>query len=349
MSTLIERLTDKEPKTQLAALLEAGDLTDLEGHDALMVAVVERLWDEHPGIRQASLDMLGRLSTFAGYIADRRTLNRALTLTSDERTGVRAEAAASLALLALQIRHTNRVPTLVKLSTDPEADVRSQALAALGDLGDASCIDALATCLGDADADVRFEAAFALASFKDPRCRPELEARLARTKRRLDACEGLRRLGDPAAVPALESLTSKWMLPWGDRLTIWATLHVLGLQDAGAEIVKCTTARRHEERTYALALIGSHKIDEGREMLESVAADPKDVLRETAIRALGELGSIASGDLLQRLTSDSELDLEVRADAMQALLTCDPAKGEACLAVTSPEVKAAVQLLIRRA
>lgn len=345
MSTLIERLTDAEPKTQLAALMEIGELTELKGQDLLMAAVVGRLWDVHPGIRQASLDMLGRLSTFAGYVADHRALNRALALTKDERTGVRAEAAASLALLALQIKHADRVPTLVKLSEDPEAEVRSQALAALGDLGDASCIDAIAARIDDPDADVRFEAAFALAAFKDPRCRPELEARLSRTKRRLDACEGLRRLGDPAAIPALQTLTAKWMLPWGDRLTIWATLHVLGLEYAGAEVVSATKARRHEERTYALALIGSHKITGGRAVLETVAADPKDVLRETAVRALGELGLKDSAPILAQIADETSLGVEVRADAIQSLGACDPVRAEAYLAQCDAEVRAAVQKL----
>lgn len=343
MTELIIRLSDDDPDVRLAALMEAGELQDVQGHDAVVEAVVRRLWDEHPGIRQASLDMLGRLSAFAGYVAIDRVVARALELTEDERTGVRAEAAGSLALLSVSIQGPERVQRLMALCQDPEADVRGHALAALGDLKAPQSVEAIASCLHDPDAQVAFEAAFALASVKDERARPSLEALLTRSKRRLDACEALRRLGSAEAVPALRAQSKKWWLPWGDRLTVWATLHSLGAEEAGAEVLARTKARRFEERTYALSLIGSHRIPAGRSTLEAVALDSKDPLQDTAVRALGGLGLAESAGLLATLAADPQASIELRADAVTALLACSPEEAAAYAECDEPALRRAYQ------
>lgn len=325
MTELIARLTDDDPRTRLDAVLEVGELAAVDGHAALVEGVVRRLWDEHPGVREAALDMLGRLAEFAGYEPDARVRERALALTEDERTGVRAEAAASMALLGPEADLPARIPRLTALTRDREPRVQQQALAALGDLRAHAATEAIAAALDAKEPETRFEAAFALASLKDNRGRPVLEGELGRAKRRLDACEALRRLGDPAAIPALEPLTRKWLLPWADRLTVWATLHVLGHPGADTKIVDRMRARRLEERTYALSLIGSHHIPAGREELERVAQDPKDTLRDTAVRALGALGAPQSASVLEGLLADGETPEELRADVQAALEACGKA------------------------
>lgn len=322
MSDLRTRIVDDDPETRLAAVLEVGELSEVAGHAEAVEALVQRLWDDHPGIRQAALDMLGRLADGAGYAADERVITRALALVEDERPGVRAEAAASLALLAPDGDEARRIPALVRCLEDDASQVREQALAALGDLKATSAADAAAERLSDPDATVRFEAAFALAALQDARARAPLEATLAKTRRRLDALEGLRRLGDPAARPAIERLVGKWFLPWVDKLTGWAVLHALGDPEAGARVVARSGARRPEERTYALALIGRHRIAAGRAALERVAADGRDILQETAIQALGELGDAASRPVLARLADGADDD-DVRALARQSLSRLD--------------------------
>ena len=319
MAALVDRITDADPEVRLAALMEAGALTDLTGQGAVVEAMVRRLWDDHPGIRQASLDMLGRLATFAGYLADERTVARALALTRDDSVKVRAEAAASLALLAADGDHSERVQALLRLAEDDAAEVRQEALAALGDLRAAQAAGPIARHLTDPDPEAAFEAAFALASLKDGRARPTLEAALASARRRLDACEGLRRLGDPAAAPALREVLNRWFLPWADRLSVWGALFALGAEDAAAHIVASTRARRFEERAYALALIGTHRVEAGRAALEAVARDPKAPLRETAVRALIELGAAGSVAVLQDILRSPATPPELAADVRAAL------------------------------
>ena len=317
--TLCGRLIHDDPEVRLAALLEAGQLTDLTGREALVAAIFRRLSDAHPGIRQAALDMLGRLSEQAGLQVPREVVERAIRLTEDERPGVRGQAAASLALIGLKHAGIDRVTPLVRLLEDPRPEVREEALAALGDLRADRACDAVAGRLEDPVEGVRFEAAFALASLGDDRSRPTLEAALHSTRRRLDACEALRRLGSPAALPALRTVAARWFLGWADRLTVWATLFVLGDESTQAKILARTGSRNRAERTYALSLIGSHRLGEGRTILERVARNYDDPLQDTAVRALGDLGEPASLPILEAVAQTTTAPRELQEDARRAV------------------------------
>lgn len=319
MSDLLARLISDDPEVKLAALLEAGALRDLEGRDAIIEGVIRQLSDPHPGLRQAALDMLGHLSTFAGLEVSESVVAEAIRLTRDPTPKVRAEAAASLALLSEDLLREPRIEALVERLKDPDAEVRQEALAALGDLRADSAVDPIAVCLNDANRAVQFEAAFALASLKDARALEPLLKALTGTRRRLDACEALRRLGDVRAVDPLRALTQRWFLAWVDRLTLWATLHALGAQDAGEEVVLRTRSRRPEERSYALALIGSHQIHVGRDTLVAVAEDARDPHRDTAVRALGELGGPEAREVLEKLQKHSDLPEDLASDVQAAL------------------------------
>lgn len=244
--------------------------------------------DDQADVRHAALDALGRMAAFRGARIEGAVVARILSRTHDEDHRVRAEAAATLAMLP---EPPNGAAGAVRaLLEDDHSGVRQEACAALGDLRDAASRDDLARRLEDVDPQVGFEAAFALASLRDSRGLDLLISALGSSRRRLDACEALRRLGDPAAIPALERLAGRMFGAWVDRLTAHATLFALGRSEAAEEVLRRARARNRQERAYALSLIGSHRIRQGREVLEAVAMDPKDRLRDTAIRALGELG-----------------------------------------------------------
>lgn len=317
--TLSGRLGHEDPEVRLTALLEAGQFTDLTGRRALVEAIVRCLWDPHPGIRQAALDMLGRLSMQANLHVPPDVVARVIALTEDDRPGVRGQAAASLALIGLAHPEIDRSSALVRLLEDPRPEVREEALAALGDLRAEEARTAVARRLDDPVEGVRFEAAFALASLGDDRGRPTLEEALRTSRRRLDACEGLRRLGCPAALPALRAVAGRWLLAWADRLTVWATMFVLGEVPAQAKVLARTRSRNRAERTYALALIGSHHLAGGRTILEQVARNGSDALQDTAVRALGDLGDTTSVPVLEALAQTPTASSELREDARQAL------------------------------
>ena len=318
MGTLYGRLSHEDPGVRLEALLEVGQLTDLTGRDALVQATVLRLADPHPGIRQAALDMLGKLCTQAGLRVSPEVVAQTITLTADARPGVRGQAAASLALVGLEHGEIDRTSPLVGLLDDPIPGVREEALAALGDLSAHPASDAIAGLLEDPVESVRFEAAFALASLEDERGRSVLEAALEDRHRRLDACEALKRMRSAQAVPALRALSKRWFLGWVDRLTLWATMFVLGDPSAQKRILGRANSRSRAERTYALSLIGSHRLTKGRAILERVARDSDDPLQDTAVRALGELGEPASLPVVEAVAQATSTSDELRDDALQA-------------------------------
>jgi HEAT repeat protein len=295
----------------------AAELSALAGAEPLPADAVAQaalaLDDPDTDTRSAALEAIGRMAAFRNVAVDPATAKRILDRTTDPDHRVRAEAAATLAMLEDPPDGAARAIRL--LLEDPHSRVRQESCAALGDLGDRASRDFLAERLDDVDPEVRFEAAFALASLRDSRARETLESALSVTRKRLDACEALRRLQDPAAIEALDRMAGKLFLAWVDRLTAWATMFTLGREDAGAKVIERTSSRNREERTYALSLLGSHRIGAGRETLERVAGDERDRLRDTAVRALGDLGDRRSIPLLARLRDGSDRNLAADADA----------------------------------
>ncbi len=312
---LAERVRTGSDEDRLQALLAA---MEARPDDALVAAVVATLDDEHPGLRQAALEAVGRFTTFGGVEASPKVLDRAVQLTMDTHARVRAEAASTLAQIRDTEDHAPRLQALRRLLSDDEPGVRQEAAAALGDLRDRDAIDGLSELLDDPDAGVRFEAAFALAALRDPRARPILEGALRTTRVRLDAMKALGVLGDPASIPPLERLASRFFLAWADRLTAFATLYRLGERGYGEKIVARTTARNPQERAYAVALIGSHAIDEGVAFVVETAQRIDAPLRETAIDALGVLGRAEHASIVERIAKDEATHLTTRRVAADA-------------------------------
>lgn len=317
MSELAARIRQGEDRARLEAILAAVE--DDSGTSAeVLSALTAALYDEHPGLRQAAMDTLARLTTERGVIVEAKVVERVVALAKDPSPRVRQEACVGLAVLRDDLEIPGRVAALEANLLDPVDYVRQEAAAALGDLGAHSAKEALVARLADPEREVRFEVAMALATLGDSRGRGILELALDKNRTRLDACEGLRRLGDRGAIPALEQVSRRFFLPWVDRLTLLATLYHLGVAAAGAALLERTHARGREERAYAVALLGSHRVKEGLPRLSELAQNP-DPLRDTAVRALGELGDPAARPVLERLEADPSLSPELRADARWAL------------------------------
>jgi hypothetical protein len=100
------------------------------------------------------------------------------------------------------------VRTLLKLTSDPNADVRDWAVFGLGVLGDADSPDvrdALLRCLEDADEDVREEAAVGLGKRRDHRLVPKLRAMLDEPELKTRVAEAA------AALLGLDSDPAEWV------------------------------------------------------------------------------------------------------------------------------------------
>jgi HEAT repeat protein len=100
------------------------------------------------------------------------------------------------------------VRALLKLTSDPHADVRDWAVFGLGVLGDADSPDireALLRCLEDADEDVREEAAVGLGKRHDQRLIPRLRAMLDEPELKTRVAEAA------AALLGLDSDPAEWV------------------------------------------------------------------------------------------------------------------------------------------
>lgn len=291
----------------MRALLELRDTT--LASPAQLEAGARGLGHEHPVVRRAALDALAHQSEHAGATLPADVARRASVLVGDPDPQVRAEACASLALIAPidDEDRDRRVQSLLTALRDPEAGVRQEAAAALGDLpllGASIDVarDPLAALLEDANLGVRFEAAFALARIGDSRARTVLEGALRNGGQRMDAMEGLRRLGDPEAIPALRRQVERWLLPWSDRLTGLATLIALGERQLEPELMKSLRSRRAEVRIHAAVWCGRLGIAAARPTLEALAS------------AKDELAADAAADALAQLASTAELASKMRAE-----------------------------------
>lgn len=304
-------------KARLAALKDALGLEAEQAakDEGLIPALMALLTDEDARVRQSALDALGQLqhrSVIAFPAALSPTIRRRAL---DDAPEVRAECAVALALLPPDDA-TEVTRCLNNLLRDADPRVRREAAAALGDLGDRAQVLTLEPLLEDTDDGVRFEACFALASLGSKTSLPLLLGALE-TPHLLDACEALRRLGDPSAAPALKKAAARFFLGWPEKLTLLAAAASLGDLEAGQALVGRTKALLREERALAIALLGASKVSAARGPLEAIALDPKNPLREGAIYALSELGLSESRPCLERLAADP--DAGVAGAAREAL------------------------------
>ncbi len=216
-----------EPSSALPDDLQSALLLDLNSEDLELVAT--------------AIDVLGRLVTFRSFVPSEALMTKVELLARHDEAFVRAESCATLAQLpeSRDLQRTKRA--LLDALDDEHPRVREQAAAAIGDLKLSEARGGLKARMEDKDGLVAFEAAFALASLQDADSAPLLIAALDRKERRLDACEGLRRLGPggaQAALGALIKLSDRFFLPWADRLTILATRYALGDKSAATKLLE---------------------------------------------------------------------------------------------------------------
>lgn len=281
---LSQRLQSEDDKTRLDAIL---DLRALQPLDApLWTLLLQHLSHPHPGLRQAALDVLGSLAHRQPGEVPGGTLDLVLGRVHDANPRVRAEAMGCLALVEEHKTDPRRVEALRLGLEDASPEVREQALAAVGDLKLTGFEEALVKRLDDEASEVAFEAAFALASLHDSRALSKLCASLTEKSVQIAAADALARLGDPAAVPALQKALSGWFVDRVSQLSFHAALVSLGEASSLAPLLKATQSWRILERTHAYGLIGWHQVKAAKASLIRVAQDPKHRDRHLAMAAL---------------------------------------------------------------
>ncbi len=232
---------------------------------------------------------------------------------------VRARAAASLG----RSRRASSVDPLVQLAADPDLSVRRAAIEALGCVGDARAVDALAAQLHAAGAprdeaavSVRVEAACALGRIGAPSL-PALQAVLHdRNPRVREAVvDALGAIGGPSVVPALAEVL-------GDdrsqlRQAAAKGLAAIGGDDARTALVAALHHKDPATRATAVQALGDLGDSRSVPALSEIVSDREKAVREGAVAALGRLGSSDAAEAL--LAAYQGADREVRQAAAAAL------------------------------
>jgi HEAT repeat protein len=146
-------------------------------------------------------------------------------------------------------------------------------------------------------------------SFANPGLRKELEAGLAKLlvptatfEARRFACQWLAAIGTEASLPAIAKLLA-------DEQTAGIACLALSSQrspKANAVLRSALAAARGPARVQLISAVGSHQDAEAVPALTQLAADADAAVAETAIRALGKIGTAAAHDALAALVKTAK-------------------------------------------
>lgn len=272
--------------------------------------------------------------------ARRRWLMRFVTLLSDDSPVIRGWASLGVVLCDEEGSHVDRV---ARLLADPSPGVRLQAVHALAPLDLPELHDRFATVLGDRDELVRLAAAAALASGGDLRGTDVLLAAVSRRNTRLDALLALRAAAEKGTARVRASVHDTARKAFGRLLAnrferVAAAALLAATDDAvGNEHLLARARKGGVERPMALEICGELRIPGGEALAQSIAADRRDPLRGTALRALASYGSADAVDRCGAALVDAQEDVDVRCDAAEGLLLAGGDRARSILEIAKAE------------
>lgn len=257
-------------------------------------------------------------------------------------------AAVALAALLLSPEEAERF--FADRLRDPAEEVRVEAVGQLADLVRPSARGLLASALEDPVFSVRFEAARGMAALAHAAGLEVLVQALDDDHLRFRALGALAELGDERAVPAIERVHARWLLPAFERTQAAGALARLGRQDAAKWLSDRARKRRGADRPLAVELLGEVKAPGAKAQLLAILEDPKDPCRGAAARGLGRLGDADAVPRLLALFEEPGVSDDVRLDAAEGL--CLLSANEAVAKVESlsqdlePELRAELRLML---
>jgi len=177
----IDLLNDSDWVVRREAIITLGEM----GDERCVESIVRCLRDGDWQVRDAAIEAIAMIGSPAvelllRYVRDydaRKSAIKALGKINDERvldpliSFMRSDEFKDDATRALADLGKPAVGRLLELLKDPEEVTRKQAILALGEIKDASCVDSLIESLQDTDWFTRLAAASALEKLGDPRGR----------------------------------------------------------------------------------------------------------------------------------------------------------------------------------
>lgn len=181
----IDLLNDSDWVVRREAIITLGEMGDERCVEPLVRCLPDGDWQ----VREAAIEAIAMIGSPAvdlllRYVRDydaRKPAIKTLGKINDERvldpliSFMRNDEFKDDATWALAEIGEPAVGRLLELLKDPDETTRKQAILALGEIKDASCVDALIERLKDADWFTRLSAASALEKIKDPRGREAIK------------------------------------------------------------------------------------------------------------------------------------------------------------------------------
>jgi HEAT repeat protein len=208
---------------------------------------------------------------------------------------------------------------LVRTLSDTSELVRVECAGQLADLHQPPLRGVLATALEDDSFAVRFEAARGMAALRHSAGLDVLTEALDDPHLRFRAVGALAELGDVRAIPALQRLFHRWLLPGFERTQAAGALAALGWPDGAQYLIQRTRSRWGADRALAVELCGEVRAQGALARLTEIARDPKDACRGAAARGLGRLGDPAAVETLLGVFEDAASPHELKLDAAEGV------------------------------
>ncbi len=146
-----------------------------------------------------------------------------------------------------------------------------------------------------------------------------LLADVRRLPHALPACELLGALGAQRAAPVLGKLVRGWLTNRFIRVAAAAGLARMGHKEGSQALGRFLTARRREQRGFAIEQIGQLKLEAFTSELIAIMKNTADEHAPVATVALGKMGSEAALEALRGAVDDARKDVRFEARAALGL------------------------------
>lgn len=250
-----------------------------------------------------------------------RAAAEALRAASHQEREVRAAAARAV---GATVEPPAAIATLSKLADDPDVGVRYETAAVLAASPWRGRLDVLARLLDDEDLGVVGVAADGLAYSGDSRAVEALYSLLSEKRLRFAALEGLLILREERLRTELApDLFKRIFAPPFERALAAVALAAEGNESARQYLRLRMAKKRAEERPFILLHLSRVDPGEGRAMIERIARDEQDYLRESAILALLRLDSSWWPEAQQAIIGNADDDTFAAAEVLRTLLEID--------------------------
>jgi HEAT repeat protein/beta-lactamase regulating signal transducer with metallopeptidase domain len=304
---LLSVLKDENAAVRLAAVESLGNLSDPRAVDALVQALRT---DTDPQVREAAAEALGEIDSpraVPGLIA---------ALGSEKVGAVRAKIAWALG--EIDDKRSGAVEALGAVVRDPDAEVRRQAVWALGELEAATAVPMLIPALKDADTETRKQAAWALGEIQS---KDAVEALTPVTKDadvevRKQAVWALGNIEDKRALPALEAAVRDANVEVR-RQAIESIGQLDDLHKAPPALITALKDEDEEVRKSAVEALGQLEDEEAIPALIPLTKDADVEVKRAAVEALSSIGGPRAVEVMAGLLKDG--DPEIRKIAAEAL------------------------------